>query len=95
MVVAPSTIYLIPPKQNLTIFHGKLLLKEQDPGRGVNLPIDNPAGKIVKAEVPLAEMFGYATDLRGATQGRASYSMEFAHYQEVPPAIAQGIIQRF
>jgi elongation factor G len=56
---------------------------------------DGPAGKIVKTEVPLAEMFGYATSLRGATQGRASYSMEFAHYQEVPKAIAEGIINRY
>jgi len=56
---------------------------------------DGPAGKIVKAEVPLAEMFGYATSLRGATQGRASYSMEFAHYQQVPKANAEKIINRF
>ena len=56
---------------------------------------DAPAGRIVKAEVPLAEMFGYATDLRGATQGRASYSMEFEKYMEVPKAIADGIINRF
>jgi elongation factor G len=56
---------------------------------------DTPAGKVVRAEVPLAEMFGYATDLRGATQGRASYSMEFARYQEVPAAIADSIINRF
>jgi len=56
---------------------------------------DAPAGKIVRAEVPLAQMFGYATDLRSATQGRASYSMEFAKYQEVPAAIAEGIINRY
>ena len=56
---------------------------------------DGPAGKVVKAQVPLAEMFGYATDLRGATQGRASYSMEFEKYQEVPTAVADAIINRF
>ena len=56
---------------------------------------DGPAGKIVRADVPLAEMFGYATDLRSATQGRASYSMEFAKYREVPAAIADGIINRY
>ena len=55
---------------------------------------DGPSGKQVKAEVPLAEMFGYATDLRGATQGRATYSMEFAHYNEVPSAIAKGMVNR-
>jgi len=49
---------------------------------------DTPSGKQVKAEVPLSKMFGYATDLRGATQGRATYSMEFAHYSEVPSAVA-------
>ena len=56
---------------------------------------DAPVGRVVRADVPLAEMFGYATDLRSATQGRASYSMEFAKYQEVPAAIADGIINRY
>ena len=49
---------------------------------------ENPAGKVVRAEVPLAEMFGYSTDLRSSTQGRATYTMEFANYAEVPQAIA-------
>ena len=44
------------------------------------------AGKIIAAEVPLVEMFGYATDLRSMTKGRASYSMEFECYREVPKA---------
>ena len=52
---------------------------------------DNAAGKIVHAEVPLAEMFGYATDLRSATQGRATYTMEFAKYSEVPGNIDEAI----
>ncbi len=56
---------------------------------------DAPAGKVIRAEVPLAEMFGYATALRSATQGRASYSMEFAKYQMVPEAIADKIINRY
>jgi elongation factor G len=55
---------------------------------------DAPGGKIVKAEVPLAEMFGYATDLRGFTQGRATYSMEFAKYNEVPGSIAEAITKK-
>ncbi len=55
---------------------------------------DSPAGKIVRAEVPLAEMFGYATDLRSATQGRATYSMEFAKYAEAPMNIAEAIIKK-
>ncbi|MGC9423635.1 elongation factor G [Vibrio sp.] len=54
---------------------------------------EGPAGlKIIRCRVPLAEMFGYATDLRSATQGRASYSMEFAEYAEVPKNIADAII---
>ena len=55
---------------------------------------DGPAGKIVNAEVPLAEMFGYATDLRSMSQGRASYSMEFEKYNEVPSNIAKEIIEQ-
>lgn len=52
---------------------------------------DSPSGKQIKAEVPLSEMFGYATDLRSATQGRATYSMEFSKYNEVPASIAEAI----
>lgn len=55
---------------------------------------DSPAGKIVKAEVPLAEMFGYSTDLRSATQGRATYTMEFSKYAEAPNNIAEAIIEK-
>ncbi|HAZ61357.1 MAG TPA: elongation factor G [Gammaproteobacteria bacterium] len=54
---------------------------------------DVPAGRVIRAEVPLSEMFGYATDLRSATQGRASYSMEFSHYAEAPTNVAEGIIK--
>jgi len=55
---------------------------------------DVPAGKAVRAEVPLAEMFGYATDMRSATQGRANFSMEFSKYSEVPDSIAESVISR-
>ncbi|WP_275097729.1 elongation factor G [Sedimenticola hydrogenitrophicus] len=60
--------------------------------RGVVQGVDDcPAGRQIKAEVPLSEMFGYATDLRSATQGRATYSMEFAKYSEVPANIAEAV----
>jgi len=49
-------------------------------------------GKIVKAEVPLAEMFGYSTALRSATQGRATYTMEFKHYTEAPKNVAEAVM---
>ena len=55
---------------------------------------DTPAGKTVTAEVPLSEMFGYATNVRSMSQGRATFTMEFAKYMEVPPNIADGIINR-
>ena len=55
---------------------------------------ENPSGKVVTAEVPLAEMFGYATDLRSATQGRATYTMEFSKYSEAPSNVAEGIISK-
>jgi len=55
---------------------------------------ENPAGKIIRSEVPLSEMFGYSTDLRSATQGRASYVMEFERYAEVPDNIAQGLMKQ-
>ena len=55
---------------------------------------DAPAGKIIRAEVPLSEMFGYATDLRSATQGRATYSMEFAKYAEAPKSVVDAVVNR-
>jgi elongation factor G len=60
----------------------------------VNNMGDRSGNKIVNAFVPLSEMFGYSTDLRSATQGRASYSMEFDHYEEVPRNVADEIIKK-
>ncbi|WP_257254329.1 MULTISPECIES: elongation factor G [unclassified Endozoicomonas] len=54
---------------------------------------DTPSGKVINAQVPLGEMFGYATDLRSATQGRATYSMEFSEYAEAPASIAEAVIK--
>jgi len=55
---------------------------------------DSPVGRTIHCEVPLAEMFGYATDLRSATQGRATYSMQFEKYSEAPANIAEAIIEK-
>jgi len=55
---------------------------------------DSPMGKVVDAQVPLAEMFGYATDLRSATQGRATFTMEFEKYGEAPKNIAEAIMAK-
>ena len=55
---------------------------------------DSPMGKVIDAEVPLAEMFGYATDLRSATQGRATFTMEFDRYAEAPKAVAAAIMKK-
>ena len=61
--------------------------------RGIIQGMDDlPAGKAIKAEVPLAEMFGYSTDLRSMSQGRATYSMEFKHYSEAPKNVAEAVI---
>lgn len=62
--------------------------------RGIIQGMDDAhAGKEIKAEVPLSEMFGYATDLRSLTQGRASYSMEFSKYMETPASVAEKVIE--
>ena len=55
---------------------------------------ENPAGKTVDVQVPLAEMFGYATDLRSLSQGRATYTMEFLKYIETPANIAEEVIKK-
>jgi len=63
--------------------------------RGVIQGMDDfPGGKTIKAEVPLAEMFGYSTTLRSLTQGRATYTMEFKHYSEAPKTVADAIISK-
>jgi elongation factor G len=55
---------------------------------------DNSTGKIIRAEVPLAEMFGYSTTVRSLSQGRATYSMEFKHYTEAPRNVAEAIMNK-
>jgi elongation factor G len=61
--------------------------------RGIIQGMDDlPVGKSIKAEVPLAEMFGYSTDLRSMSQGRATYTMEFKHYADAPKSVAEAVI---
>jgi elongation factor G len=81
-------VEVVTPEENMGDVVGDLNRR-----RGLILGMnDNASGKIIDADVPLAEMFGYATDLRSATQGRATYTMEFARYAEAPSAVAEGII---
>ena len=82
-------VEVVTPEENMGDVVGDLNRR-----RGVILGMDeNPLGKIIAAEVPLAEMFGYATDLRSATQGRATYTMEFAKYGEAPAHVAQEVMK--
>jgi elongation factor G len=63
--------------------------------RGVVVGMEEqPGGKVVRATVPLAEMFGYSTALRSATQGRAVYSMEFVSYEVPPQAVVDAVLHR-
>jgi elongation factor G len=64
--------------------------------RGKVLGMDTrPAAQAIDARVPLAQMFGYATDLRSMSQGRATYTMQFSHYEPVPATVAEGIVAKF
>ncbi len=83
-------VEVVTPEENMGDVMGDLTRR-----RGVVQGMDEaPSGKIIRVEVPLSEMFGYATALRSATQGRASYSMEFAKYAEVPKVVADAMINR-
>jgi elongation factor G len=84
------TVEVVTPEENMGDVVGDLNRR-----RGIIHGMDeNPSGKVVNAEVPLAEMFGYATDLRSATQGRATFTMEFDKYAEAPSNIAEAIISK-
>jgi elongation factor G len=83
-------VEVVTPEENMGDVMGDLNSR-----RGMIQGMDDaPSGKIIRAEVPLASMFGYATDLRSATQGRATYSMEFAKYNEVPASIAETVAKK-
>ena len=84
------SVEVVTPEENMGDVVGDLNRR-----RGIIGGMDeNPSGKVVTADVPLAEMFGYATDLRSATQGRATYTMEFGRYAEAPNNIAEEIISK-
>ena len=84
------SVEVVTPEENMGDVVGDLNRR-----RGLISGMDDcAAGKIVNAEVPLAQMFGYATDLRSATQGRATYTMEFSKYAEAPSNVAEAFISR-
>ena len=84
------TVEVVTPEENMGDVVGDLNRR-----RGIIHGMDeNPSGKVVNAEVPLAEMFGYATDLRSATQGRATFTMEFDKYAEAPKNVSDAIIAK-
>jgi elongation factor G len=83
-------VEVVTPEENMGDVVGDLNRR-----RGIILGMeDGPAGKTIDAQVPLAEMFGYATDLRSATQGRATFSMEFEQYSEAPDRVSKEIIAK-
>ena len=83
-------VEVVTPEQYMGNVNGDLRRR-----RGMLLGTEeSPGGTIIRADVPLAEMFGYATDLRSASQGRATYSMEFSRYVEAPSGIAETIIKQ-
>jgi elongation factor G len=92
-------VYLLEPIMNIEVvtpeeYMGDVM-GDLNRRRGIVQGMDDGvSGKIIRAEVPLAEMFGYATDLRSATQGRATYSMEFAKYAEAPANVADAVIKK-
>jgi elongation factor G len=83
-------VEVVTPEENMGDVVGDLNRR-----RGLILGMnENAMGKVIDAEVPLAEMFGYSTDLRSATQGRATYTMEFSKYVEAPKNVAEDIISK-
>ncbi|MDB9733837.1 elongation factor G, partial [Porticoccaceae bacterium] len=83
-------VEIVTPESNMGDVVGDLNRR-----RGIILGMeDNAVGKVINAEVPLGEMFGYATDLRSATQGRATFTMEFDKYSEAPKNITEAVMAK-
>ena len=82
-------VEVVTPEHHLGVVNGELS-RRRGTVQGLE---DSPTGKIIRAQVPLSEMFGYATALRSMSQGRATFTMEFSHYAEVPGNVAQDVIR--
>ena len=83
-------VEVVTPEENMGDVVGDLNRR-----RGIILGMDdNASGKVIDAEVPLAEMFGYATDLRSATQGRATFTMEFEKYAEAQKNVTEAVMAK-
>jgi elongation factor G len=82
-------VEVITPETNMGDVIGDLNSKRAV----INEMTNRGQAKVIDAQVPLGEMFGYATSLRSMSQGRASYSMEFLHYQPVPKNVADAIVE--
>ena len=89
-ILSKVTILLIGSLEAVTA--GDLLASFQKAGQIIGME-DSPSGKVVTAEVPLAEMFQYSTAMRSMSQGRANYTMEFAKYMEVPGNVADAVMK--
>jgi elongation factor G len=83
-------VEVVTPEEYMGAVHGDLAGRR---GRIVSMEARG-SSQVIRASVPLASMFGYATDLRSVTQGRATYTMQFARYEEVPPALAEEIMAK-
>src|SRR5262249_55814575 len=83
-------VEVVTPEEYMGAVHGDLAARR---GRIVSMEARG-SSQIIRATVPLSSMFGYATDLRSATQGRATYTMQFARYEELPAALAEEIMAK-
>jgi elongation factor G len=83
-------VEVVTPEEYMGAVHGDLASRR---GRIVAMEARG-SSQVIRATVPLGSMFGYATDLRSVTQGRATYTMQFARYEEIPPALAEEIMAK-
>ncbi len=84
-------VEVVTPENNMGDVIGDLNSRR---GRIMGMNERSAGIQVIDAEVPLAQMFGYATDLRSKTQGRATYSMQFSHYEAVPASIQEAVVAK-